>query len=194
MPDTVTVGIISDTLRVINVARPFLSPELLVIIAAVVGGVIGFTGQFLLQRRQTRFETRKLYLVRVLDAYMRLAEIVSGGLILAVDMQESIDPFLRPYNSFPDLQRWMQSLADHISKNALLFEKETRDKAIYLVANLGGDLQDIQNASLASPGNDKGAITRGVGRKRLREINDLSEELLASANGHLKREFHVGGS
>lgn len=180
-----------DTLKVLTFSHQWISPQLLVLLGAIVGGAIGITGQLLVQHRHVRFETRKLYLTRLLDVYTKLSEILSSGLLMSIILAESRQPFLRFYSSFANLESWTYSLSDHVGKNRFFIDEKTHSSYLLLGANLMADLQEIDDKCRADNSIDRDALTREVGRGRFSKTKGLADDVLRAADTYTRKLFFI---
>jgi len=181
---------IPDTLRVISIssgsgAFDKILPLVAVLIGAITGGLITYMTGRTLAKQNTRSQLAMALFSKRLDVFTRLSEIAWEGhnFELKKAPGETREGYPIAYRSFEALREWNNTLSNGMDRNAFFVTKAVGDAFQPLSDILVKHLDEL--TSNGSPGPDLDLKCRNVGRRSLKEVQELTLSFIQSLRSEL---------
>jgi hypothetical protein len=181
-----------DTLTILNVgtsSQPLLRPEYLGLVGVFLGAIISTVGGLLLARVQARIQIKNTFFQRRLDVYTKIAEMSwEGYSVINRNVPDEQGDYPQAYDSFKRLRNWLNSMVEVIDKNRFLLDQTTYTKFNQLNWKL---LKHIKILKAYKGGKVQDKECRVLGRKSVRDIQQLSEAFVDAARQYIKNTYKL---
>ena len=180
-----------DTLKILNLSpTPLIAPEYLGLLGVLVGASISFLGNWALAKRQAHIEIQRVFFLRRIEVYVKLAELVWEAHSVQINDVPDESPVAYPiaYDSFEKLKGWLKNTVAFVDKSFLLLDQNTYDAFIALDKQVVDHLKELK---LSSTADTVDVATRNLGRDQAGHIQDLVSKIMESIRHHMRQRHGV---
>ncbi len=163
--------------------------EYVALLGVLLGGGIAILGNWLLAKKQARFQIHNTFFLHRLEVYLSLLKLLwPAGIRQHRPHWTEEDPVPAPYASNHELAEWSNKLIEFVMDNRILIDEKTVKDAQSLNEKVIEDLKRILDTS-RERSMDIDLVTRSVGRESAETILTLCSQIHNSTWDYFKNTY-----